>query len=600
MLLKWIFTGLLFSASLFASDPASITSVNFIQDGEISKLIIDIDKEVSVEKAHIKADKQILLDLKNVKSTKRILRGIDTSEFSGATVYVSPYLKPGTKDEIRFAVQLRDNVRSILEQKGNRIILNIENRFGAFTRDKIKKGQKAIDFKTAQDDDPRKGVSAPKSLSVDDLLENLVQSGVKKYGGKKISINVNNLPYRDLLKMIADVSGFNIIIDSQVSNVKPLTLSLINIPWDEALDTVLKLGNLVAFKHSNILTIKTLEQALADKQKEISNEQANKTQEPLVTRVFPISFAEPGDLVVILNDYLTAQRGSIQIDKRTSNIIVKDTVDVIERMKKIIAVLDTETPQVLIEAKVVEATENYEFKAGLGTGGISAGYDPFTGGNGDDNNAGSFSFNTATDTVTSALTASISVFRRMRNLNFTLELMESESKGKIISSPKIITQNNQSATITSTDTRQVAVSTVADGVTTTTLTPIDASINLTVTPKVTNDGSISMKIDLTKGGFTTPDTVGAAPNTSSKNISTNVLVDNGATIVIGGLYQTETNEVVNGIPFLKDLPLIGWLFRSAYNPKNTRSELIVFITPRVVNQEAAGLVNRETATAEEK
>jgi type IV pilus assembly protein PilQ len=106
-----------------------------------------------------------------------------------------------------------------------------------------------------------------------------------------------------------------------------------------------------------------------------------------------------------------------------------------------------------------------------------------------------------------------------------------------------------------------------------------------------------MQVNLTKGGFTTQDQAGALPNTSTKNITTNVLVDNGATVVIGGLYQTETNEVVTGIPFLKDLPLLGWLFRSAYNPKTIRNELIVFITPRVINQEAAGLVNRETATA---
>lgn len=596
-MLKWILSFLLFLGA-FAhaqsspnNNPAQIKSVDFIQDGEISKLIIDLDKETFAERTHVKEDQQIILDLKNTSADKKHMRGIDTSEFSGSAVFVSPYKKPGESKSIRFAIQLRDNVRSILENKGKRIVLSIEKRFGAFARAKV---EKAAETEVAKvEESSEKKINIPKSDSLEDILENLTQSGVKKYVGKRISINVNDVGYREILKMIADTSGFNIIIDDAVNTLPPLTISLTNIPWDQALDTILNLGDLVAFKHSNILTVKTSAKARQELEAKLAAQDTNKRQEPLVTKVFPISFAEPAELAKILEDYLTPERGAIRIDQRTSHIIVKDTIDAIERMKKITETLDTQTPQVLIEAKVVEANEDYEFRAGLSRGGLQVGYDPLTPSADLGANAGSFSFSSATDSEIPLLSATVSVFERLTNLSFSLQLMESESKGRVISSPKIITQNNQAATITSTDTRRFITEIPSTGgLVTSQIQEIPVTINLTVTPKVTNEGSISMTVNLTKGGFGT-EGAGGLPNTSAKSINTNVLVDNGSTVVIGGLYQTSTSEFQSGVPFLKDLPLIGWLFKSAYNPNRTRNELIVFLTPRIVNQEEAGLVGRD-------
>ena len=207
-------------------------------------------------------------------------------------------------------------------------------------------------------------------------------------------------------------------------------------------------------------------------------------------------------------------------------------------MGKIIETLDTETPQVLIEAKVVEANEDYEFRAGLGRRGLSFGYDPLTPGGSLEENSGTFSFSSATDgEFLDVLSASIGVYKRLTGLNFSLQLMESESKGKVVSSPKIITQNNQAATITSKNTQNFRVTNVVDGVPVSTLEPISASINLTVTPKVTPDGSISMKVNINKGGFSAPEVAESAPSTTDKSINTNVLVDNGSTVVIGGLME---------------------------------------------------------------
>jgi type IV pilus assembly protein PilQ len=412
--------------------------------------------------------------------------------------------------------------------------------------------------------------------------------------------------------MIADTSGFNIIIDDDINGLRPLTLSLTNIPWDQALDTILSLGNLVGEKHSNILTIKTAVKARAEKKIELDQRNMNRIQEPMVTKIFPLSFATPAGIVEIIGDYLTGaaiggvvaggqnveQVGTARIDTRTNNLIVRDTVEVIERIKKIIETLDTETPQILIQSKIVEVSESYELRAGLGAGGLSASYDPIQAASTIGDNSGTFSFSSApTRGAPNIISGSIDIYKRLTGLNFSLELMESESKGRIVSSPKIITQNNQAATISTEDVRYFLVNPPAQPggiLQPPTLQSVPTGINMTVTPRVTNDGSIAMDLAIQKGSFQPQSDPSQPPPTSTSNIATKVLVDNGSTIVVGGMFSTNNAVSESGIPFLKDLPLVGWLFRTSYNPNTAKTELVVFITPRVINQEEAGLVNRET------
>jgi len=576
-----------------------IKNVNFFQEGDVSKFIIEVDKEVMADRFHVKDDKQIILDLKNVKVDKKLLRGIDTSEFDGATVYISGYPKPGATNDVRFAIQLRDNVRSILEVQGRKVILSIENRFGVFSKKRVDESAKTIvrqESATGIIEDGIK-INIPKSSSIEDILENLTMSGPKKYVGKKISINVKDIPLPDLLRMISETSGFNIIIDAEVAKVPPLTLSLTNIPWDQALDTILALAKLVATKNSNILSIKTIEKATAEREAEAKADALKLGLEPLVTKIFPISYANIADMQKILKDYLTASRGTMSEDSRTNSLIIKDTVDSIERIKKIVELLDTQTPQILIESKIVEATETYSKRIGLSNG-ISFGYDPVRAGNIANVGPG---FNISTASLgggagasgSNAVSLSIQTFKRLTNLNMALELLESESKVRIVTAPKIITQNKKAATISSTETTSFAVQTVQVGVPpVTTFQPIPIVLNLAVTPQVTNEGSINMEVNLSKGSFGGRPSEQAPPDTVQRQIQTNVLVDNGSTVVLGGLYTTTNSESHSGVPFLKDLPLVGWLFRTPYNPQTSRNELLIFLTPRIINQEEAGLIDR--------
>ena len=493
--LSILVSAVLYSQLVFALDP--IRGINFIQEGDVSKVIISIEgSEFKAERFHVAEDKQIIVDVKNVKFTKNDLRPIDTSEFSGSIVLIKPYKKPGSKDILRLAIQLRDNVRSIMDVQKNKITLNIENRFGVFSKNAVKTSDQNTTDQIAELD---KKVNIPKSDSIEDILENITMSGVKKYIGKKISINVKSLPVVDVLNFIAEMSGFNVIIDQEVGGREPLTLSLTNLPWDEALDTILSLSRLVAKKHNNILMITTFEKAQRDRESEIRTEQLNIRQESLVTKIFPISFSELENIQTILQEYSTPERGRITSDTRTNSLIVKDTVEVIEKMKKIIEVLDTATPQILIEAKIVEANEQYSKRIGLGNGltiGSNNGLIASNEAVGTEGVAWSFNSIGSIGGNGNALDFSVIDADGFNLISFNLQMLESESKARIVSSPKVITQNKMAATFTSSDTVNFVTTQASDNGQSSTINPVNADINFTVTPQVTNDGSVSMQVNM--------------------------------------------------------------------------------------------------------
>lgn len=603
---KHILTVLLLSFFALESFAANLEKINFRQKGETSEIELVLDSnDVNANKFQINEDKQIILDLVGVNATERVLRGFDTSEFSGSIVFVKAYPRPEKPDDLRVALQLRDNVRSIVNRKDKRIVLVVENRFGVFNKREVENKTDSV-AQSSEVEENIERLLVPKSDKVEDILENLTLSGRKKYIGSRISLNIKDVDVGDILKMIAEASGFNIILTDEIKKLPSLTLNLSNVPWDQALDTVLGLNKLVAKKNGIILMIQTLETATKDKESEAAAKLASIKQEPLVTKVFPISYAVTKELIKILKQYLTLNRGNIEEDIRTNSLIVKDTPDVIEKLRKIIEVLDTQTPQVLIESKIVEVNESHAKEIGLRDG-FNFGYDPIgetssdlsiVGGTpttGTDAGPG-FAFSSAPsnagDNVRSVLGLTITRFSRLTNLNFTLQLMESESKGKILSSPKVITQNKQKAVLKSSKTNSFREITGTGDDQTITFKEIEATLELECTPQITNEGSIVLDVIIKKADFGERPFPDAPPQKLGNEIQTNVLVENGSTIVIGGLYEYSKREQHSGIPFLKDIPLLGWLFRTPYAPQTSKREVIIFLTPRIINQAEAGLVDR--------
>ncbi|WP_127715227.1 type IV pilus secretin PilQ [Halobacteriovorax sp. HLS] len=585
---------------------ATLEKIDYKIKEEVAQLELVFDvNDAQAKKFHVTEDKQIIIDLKGVQATDRVIRAFDTSEFSGSIVFVSAYRKSSNPEDLRIAIQLRDNVRSILKREPNKIILEVESRFGVFSQRTIEEN-KTYEEKVTEDIKEIGKLSIPKSDSVSDILENLTLSGRKKYIGKKITFNIKDLPVADILNMIADASGFNIIITDDIKKLAPLSLNLTNIPWDQALDTILGLNKLVAKKNGVILMVTTYEKAAQEQEQEFKAKKLKEKEVPLLTKVFPISYATTQDLIKILEGYIT-ERGKLNEDVRTNSLIVKDTADTIERIRKIVGVLDTQTPQVLIESKIVEVNESYKKEIGLQNG-LNFGYDP-VGQIGDappsvignDPTAGTnagpgFTFSSAPSTGDSARSIfglTVSRFNRLLNLNFSLQLLETESKGKIVASPKVITQNKKKAVISTKQTTSFSKSVSTDANTNeTTFEEAEASLILEVTPQVTNEGSISLELDLMKQQFGTRPSAAAPPDKQERRVKTNVLVDNGSTIVIGGVYNYEKREAHSGVPFLKEIPLVGWLFRTPYAPETIKQELLIFLTPRIVNQEEAGIIDQ--------
>ena len=570
-----------------------LQSINFQQKGNTSSLEFVFDsKDFKARSFSVREDKQIIVDIEGVTANSKVLRPFDTSEFEGPVVFVSPYVRPGGGNNIRVVLQLRDNVGSALSVQEDKATLTVENRFGAFAASGI----------TSPDGGTDTSVNIPKSDSIEDILENLTLSGPKQYVGKKISINAKGLSLEDTLKTIAEISGLNIILTDQARNSPPLSLSMVDIPWDQALDTLMDLNGLVAQKSGAILIIRTYAEMAERKKAEEEQEKAMAAaegSENLETRILPINYADTAALSGMLKPYLTKEQGEIADDKRTNYLIVKDKPEVIEKIRGIVGALDTQTPQVLIESKIVEVNESYSKTLGFMQG-VNFAYDPI--GRVPNTNQGpGFTFSTAPvggDGGRNTAGLVITRFSRFLNLNFQLQLMESESKGKVVASPKVITQHNQAATITSSDETSFEVVQGTPPDSQTTYQTVSATLTMEVTPKVTNEGSINMDISIDKGSFGARPSTGSPPNQTKRSVKTSVLVDNGATVVIGGLYNYSKAEAHSGIPFLKDIPLLGWLFRTPYAPQTVKSEMMIFLTPRIVNPQETPQTQEAMETAE--
>ena len=600
---KIVFLIFFFTATTAYSQSAKLESIDFRQEDEVSLLEMTFDKRgVESKQHHVLNDKQIILDIKDVSATERVLRDFDTSEFLGSIVYVSAYKNPKNKNDIRLALQLRENVRSDLVTEGNKLILKVENRFGVFNASGENLSQQYAS--DASDSDGK--VHVPKSNSLEDILHNLTLSGKKKYVGKKITLKANNIAINDIFRMVGEISGFNVITSASVPKNATLSINLVNTPWDQVLDIVFRLNKLVAKKNGTILLIQSLAEAKREAKEELENKKLALGLKPLITKIFPVSYAKIGDLQKIIKDYLTEKRGTISLDQRTNSIIVKDTEEKLERVRKIVETLDTQTPQVLIESKIVEVTQAYMKDLGLRSG-VQFGFDPIgevgaprargtigsegsTGGEGSDGGPG-FSFSSMPGETGDLLGLTVGRLGRLFNLNFQLQLFESESKAKIISNPKVVTQNNSKATFNTTEDDYYAVTTQdpEGGPATQTFAQQQATVSLDVTPQITNEGSVVLQISVKRDDFGDRVLTGGPKRVLSNSIETNVLVDDGATIVLGGIFVKRSQLAESGVPVLKDIPFVGWLFKSAYNPSFSKRELMIFLTPKIISESDKGI-----------
>jgi type IV pilus assembly protein PilQ len=593
-------------ALCFETQAGAVTEVKNIEfkvQNGASTLEISGSGPIQYSEERNEQDRQLVLNLSDVQLSRNAKRRLDTSSFRSAISLVSPYVIEGQKNQARVVIQFREWKNASIEAQGNTIRV---------IADQVGSSQASTETEPTLPPSAASTESTPENANAEINLQKLEDARKSRnYVGSPITMQFRDADIRDVLRAIGDASGFNVIMSQSVTGT--ISLSLVDIPWDQALDVVLQTKKLAAERSGSILRVLPLDELTREKQDELVAKQASEKLAPKVTRVFSINFASPEDLVKILKDFGSASplggmsagtsaSGNVTIDKRTNSIIIQDTQENLDRMAKLIEILDTQTPQVLIEAKVVEATEGFT-KGMSGQLGVAAGTSSSTPGT-FGRFAGSFSGNNAlTDLLGSTSTSlasagsssaafafqpNLSFLRGIDRINVALSVAESENKVSVVSSPRAVVLNQQSASIT--QTIPVATTTVTNTAAgpQTAASVTSAQIGLTVTPTVTNEESVLLDLSLSRD---VPFALGELGSASAqRNIKTKVLVDNGVTLVLGGLYTTTTTSASGGFPILRKIPVLGWLFGSDSENRD-KSEIFFFVTPKILNTKRAGLGN---------
>lgn len=430
-----------------------------------------------------------------------------------------------------------------------------------------------------------------------------------RYSGRRIDLDFKDADIHNILRLLSEVGGVNVVTSDDVSG--SVTIRMRDVPWDQALDVILQAKGLGAERRGNL--IRVAPQNVLEKERELAIARQKQQIElaPLETRLVPVSYATAKDVQPRVQEVMSP-RGSVAVDERTNVLIVRDIVDNLDEVEELVRTLDTQTPQVLVEARIVEATSNYIRDVGIQWGGDVSMNQAFGNQTGlvfpsNIGMAGGAYDNTGTPTQgLSPLAAQTAVPNFAVNLpaaagagaggalgltfgsvdgnyNLNVRLSAAESTGavKIISSPRVLTLDNHAARIT--QGTQIPYSQVsAQGVQTAFQTAV---LELNVTPHVTADGSVAMKVQVTRNepDFTRTGANGQ-PTILKREAQTELLISDGHTAVIGGIYTRNSGRTVDQVPLFGDIPIIGLLFQRR-RMLDQRNELLIFLTPRIVNRE---------------
>ncbi len=423
--------------------------------------------------------------------------------------------------------------------------------------------------------------------------ENVFEGKTRKFTGEKITLDFYETDIKNVFRILREVSGKNFAIDKDVTGKVTLTFEQ-PVPWDQVLDLILKMNHLGVVQEGDIVRIATLvtlqkeqqlQQAKLEAEKKAKEQQV--AVEPLITEYIPINYSNAkADILPHLEKIKTADRGSISVDDRTNIIIMTDVAAKIVQAREIVQKLDRVTPQVIIEARIVEASDTFSREIGTAWN-VDAGYQGDEGTEGYDFLDGISGYNAGLNFPGNIPATSYGAlgfdFRRIAGSPFYLSAaiaaMEARGEGKLISSPKIVTLDNKEASIK----QGVEYPYLErDEAGLATLEWKEINLELKVTPHVTLDNRISMKISITKNDL--GNIINNQQSFTKKEAMTELLVDDGDTIVIGGIIKLTQHDDKSGIPGLMDVPIVGWLFKTKYKQDN-KEELLIFITPKIVQLE---------------
>ncbi|MFO1406002.1 MAG: type IV pilus secretin PilQ [Steroidobacteraceae bacterium] len=443
----------------------------------------------------------------------------------------------------------------------------------------------------------------------------VVDPSKREYKGERLTLNFQDIETRAVLQLLAETSGQNIVVsDSVQGNV---TLRLQNVPWDQALDIVLRTKGLDKRQEGNVIYVAPAEELQAREKQQLETQKAIVELAPLRTEYLQVNYAKATDLAALIKSQgkasLLSDRGSVAVDDRTNTLLLQDTAERLADIRRLVSTLDIPVKQVLIESRIVIVNDSFSRELGvrfgsayvgdvgddgliwLGNNGLNAA-DGSTGpviGTGTGSQQGSVTTGTAPERYIVNLPVAnpaMNLAMTLLNSNYVVDLeisaAQREGRGEVISAPRVITANGQEAYIE--QGREIPYQeSASSGATTTQFKK--AVLSLTVTPQITPDDRLILDLKVTKdsvGEYVPSATGGLVPSIDTRQITTQVLVNDGQTVVLGGILETDSRDDVNKVPFLGDIPGLGVLFRKKAT-RDDKNELLIFVTPKILREGAS-------------
>ena len=443
----------------------------------------------------------------------------------------------------------------------------------------------------------------------------IVDPTKRDYKGERLTLNFQDIETRAVLQLLAETSGQNIVVsDSVRGNV---TLRLQNVPWDQALDIVLRTKGLDKRQDGNVVYVAPSEELQARERQQLETQKAIVELAPLRTEYLQVNYAKASDLAALIKSQgkasLLSERGSVSVDDRTNTLLLQDTADRLADIRRLVSTLDIPVKQVLIESRIVIVNDSFSRELGvrfgsayvgdvgdnglvwLGNNGLNAA-DGDTGpviGNGTGSQQGQVTTGTAPDRYIVNLPVAnpaMNLAMTLLNSNYVVDLeisaAQREGRGEVVSAPRVITANGQEAYIE--QGREIPYQeSASSGATTTQFKK--AVLSLTVTPQITPDDRLILDLKVTKdsvGQYVPSATGGLVPSIDTRQITTQVLVNDGQTVVLGGILETDSRDDVSKVPFLGDVPGLGVFFRKKAT-RDEKNELLIFVTPKILREGAS-------------
>lgn len=600
-------------------------SISAVEAGGRTRVVINLAKPVGYSTS-VKGN-EVYVNLGETATSQYVSTPVVTAPAApvagdAATNILNVDFQRGIKGEGRVLVTLADpNTAVEMKKRGKQVVVTLKN---SALSEKLERRLDVIDFATPvstvdsfnHGNDVRLIITANRdfeyiSYQANEKLAIDLKPPIKReedekkrrkfaYSGERLSLNFQNIEVRAVLQLLADFTGLNMVVSDTVGG--NLTLRLKNVPWDQALDIVLKTKGLAKRVSGNVMLIAPAEEVAAREKLELEAAKQVNELAPMINETIQINYAKAGDLASLIkskDQSVLSSRGNISVDQRTNKLLVQDTADNIDAIIALVEELDIAVRQVLIESRIVLATDSFSQELGVrfgvstagdtasGTYGVSGTLEgardsAAASGSATPPSLGTSGLNVDLPAVASAGSIGLAIAKLPFGTMLDLELSASQAEGKseTISSPKVITANQQEALI---ETGQEIPYQEATSSGATSVSFKKAVLSLKVTPQITPDDRIIMDLVVTKDRPNFAESVLGVPPIETNNVETQVLVENGETVVLGGVYENSTEQNTERVPFFGDLPVVGVLFRNNLETSD-KQELLIFVTPKLLKE----------------